>query len=87
VALGLMIRPEPFVLKTRKNGIDETGDLAGATRSIEAAKCAAYEKSQESGCRQSLRWMPFQNIFNVIDHALNVGLANVVGGGVYFVGS
>ena len=74
-----------FVPKAGKNSIDDTGTLPGAMRLIEAAKCAAYEKSQKSSRRESLRWITLQNILNVINHALEVGLTNVVGGGVYFV--
>ena len=75
-----------FVPKARKSRIDDHSALPGAVRLIVAAKSASYEKSQEGGRRQSLRRITLQNIFKVINHPLDVGLTNVVGGGVYLVG-
>ena len=75
-----------FVPKARKSRIDDHAALPAAVRLMVAAKSAPYEKSQEGGRRQSLRRITLQNILKVINHPLDVGLTNVVGGGVYFAG-
>ena len=62
------------------------GDLLGATRLIVAAECAAHEKSQKCRRCQSLCRITLQHMLNVIGHTLQVGVANVISGGVDFAG-
>ena len=75
-----------FFPKARKSRIDDHSALPGEVRLIVAAKSAPYEKSQEGSSCQSLRRITLQSIPKVTNHPLEVGLTNVVGGGVYLVG-
>jgi hypothetical protein len=70
---------------------DIASSFAAATtksvaRLIVAAECAAHEKSPKCRRCQSLHRVRLQHMLNVIGHTLEVGVANVISGGVDFAG-